>query len=134
MAGEALEVIGSTQGSDELAGQPFAALAADLAAALGFGGLQLLLVLEGVGHGAHGGVCAVLGSEALGAWGGGGVEGVGGLSRESIAIGAGVVGVRVLRRALTVHRGRCRWVHGRRALQTGERGQRRAAVVTMTRR
>ena len=50
MAGEALQVIGSTQCPDELAGQALAALAADLAAALRLGWLDLVFVLDGVCH------------------------------------------------------------------------------------
>lgn len=118
MAGEAFQVICATQGSHKLAGETFAALATDLAAALWLRGLQLLLVLEGVGHGAHRAVGAVLRGEALRPGRGVGVEGLGGLSREAIA--ARIIGV-VLRRTLSFHRGRRRRVHGRQRLTGGGR-------------
>ena len=151
MTGEAFQVIGATQCADELAGQPLAALAADLPTALRLG-LHLLVVLHGVGHRAHGALSAVLGCEALrprrlvvG------IEGLGGLSREAIA--ARVVGnvllllllLLLLRRrgalTLAVYRGRRRRVHGRQRLagDGGEGGRssgsgQRAAVVTTARR
>ena len=113
MAGEAFQMIGSTQSSDKLARQSLAALCADLPTALRLGGLRLLVVLHGVGHGAHGGICAVLRGEALRAGRGEGVEGVGVLSREAIA--ARVVGL-LLRGALCVHGGGRGRVHGRQRL------------------
>jgi hypothetical protein len=116
MTGEALQVVCASQCPDELAGQALAALATDLSAALRLGSLHLLLILRRVGHGAHGGVGAVLGREALRARRVVLVQGVGGLSREAIA--ARVVGV-VLRRALGVHLGRRRRVHGRQRLAGG---------------
>lgn len=125
MACEAFQMICATQCSDELACQPFAALAADLPTALRFRRLLLVLqlvlfVLQRVCHGAHGGVCAVLRCEALRPGRGEGVQGVGGLSREAIV--ARVVGMLlVLRRALAVHCGRCRRVHRRQRLFGGGR-------------
>lgn len=116
MTGEAFQVKGASQCPDELASQTVAALATDLAAALGLGRLQLLVVLCGVCHGAHGGVGAVLGREALRTGWVVRVQGVGGLSREAIA--ARVVGV-LLWRALAVPLRRRRRVHGRQRLAGG---------------
>lgn len=124
MAGEALEMVRSTEGSDELASEALAALAAYLAGALGallggvLGQLRVVLVLGEllrVRHGAGRGLGAIVWGEALRARGG-----IGGGERIGLLAGEGAIAAGIL-----VHRGRTLGgiVHGRQR-QRAEGGMR----------